>query len=406
MTIILDLETDGLWPNVTKIHCAVAYDTKLDKIVCKWGPEDYDYPEVCIGNDCLCSIKYLPEWLHKHAHELSCHNGFSFDLKVLKKVLGYEYKGLYRDTLLMSRIIWPDVEGGHSVDAWAQRFGMYKPVHEDWTQFSEEMLHRCCEDVKIQAQLWDHIQEHIKTIQKNDPRVNFETVFKMEHKVAEIMAKQYDYGWQVDLEQAFKTKDIIEREHNELEQQLMESLPIRVINVLDGKETKAFTNSGEITAIAGKWIENSNFFHKIGVKTNISTALAGDFCKVLFERMNPGSPDQIKEYLLVQGWKPLNWNYKKDRFKKDVKDKYGNKIKTAPKMPKGEEWEIVEQLTDNPKIKLIAKLYVLRHRKGLVNSFIDNTDCRTHRIHYDVISCGAATTRMLHKIVVNVPRVE
>lgn len=393
---ILDLETDGLMDTVTKVHCAVLYDTGTGEII-KFGPEDYSYPVESIiqGSGNVYNIRHLPGWLNRYCLELSCHNGIGFDLKVLKKLYNYEYKGKYFDTLLASRILWPDIEGGHSVDVWGKRFGIEKPKHEDWSVFSEEMLHRCVEDTKIQARLYEHIQDHIVEVNKKDSRVDFDKVFRLEHKVWEIMEQQHDYGWKIDLEHAFQTKDSIEKAYNGLEEQLIESLPIRVIRPNTGV-TKAHKADGGITSIAARWVDGNLFNNNI----------MGDFCKVEFKRTNPGSPDQIKEYLISQGWQPLNWNYQKDRYKKIIKDKNNKPIKTSPKLPKGEEWDIVEELTDNPKIKLVAQFYVLRHRRGLINSFIENCDNVTHRIYYDVITCGTNTARMQHKIVVNVPRVE
>lgn len=408
MAFILDIETNALWPQVSKIHCAVLRCTETDEVV-QFVPDDYPFADEKItssGEYMRCALKYLPGYLKRYCSDeiLSCHNGVGFDLKLLRKLMDYEHKGEYFDTLLASRVLWPDIEGGHSIDAWAKRFGLEKPKHEDWSEFSEEMLFRCTEDTKIQAELYRHIQQHVDDVSINDPRVDFHKVFRLEHRVWEIMERQRDYGWQMDLKHAYITKDVIEKEFEHLKEQLIKSLPIRVIKPKT-EVTKAFRKDGEITTVALNWFEGMKNWHIEPVMDYIPE-LMGDFCKVGFQSTNPGSPDQIKEYLLSQGWQPLNWNYKKDKYKKAVKDKWGKKIKTSPKMPKDEEWDIIEQITDNDKIKLVAKFYVVRHRKGLINSFIEHCDPATHRIHYDVITCGAVTTRMQHRIVVNVPRVE
>lgn len=162
--IILDLETDGLYNECTKIHCAVAYNTKSATFI-EFKPGE---------------VRQLPQYLEDIRNEgLSCHNGIGFDLKVLKKVLNYEYKGKYIDTLLLSRILWPDLEPAsyrdevtgktitsksiHGVEGWGIRLGISKPVHEDWKVFSPEMLHRCKEDVKIQAALYEKCMEEIES---------------------------------------------------------------------------------------------------------------------------------------------------------------------------------------------------------------------------------------------------
>lgn len=177
--LILDLETDGLFNECTKIHCAVAYDTVTDKFTAFLNRKEYNNGHgYSVRNNPdikLMDEGGLSEFLDK-SPQLSCHNGIGFDLKVLKKILNYQYKGQYVDTLLLSRILWPDLEPPkgsrfpHSVEAWGIRFGIAKPEHEDWSTFSPEMLHRCKEDVKIQAELYKHIQATIKQMSIKDGR--------------------------------------------------------------------------------------------------------------------------------------------------------------------------------------------------------------------------------------------
>lgn len=131
---ICDMETDGLYEHCTKIHCAVFYNTKSEEWV-EFEPSN---------------VHLLPKFM-SDCGQLCMHNGIGFDFKVLKKLLNYEYKGCYIDSLLMAQILWPDIEknegGTHSVAAWGVRFGIEKPVHEEWGYYSPEMLHRCKEDV-------------------------------------------------------------------------------------------------------------------------------------------------------------------------------------------------------------------------------------------------------------------
>ena len=114
--IIADLETDGLLPELTKIHCAVLYNTEKDT-----------YLELDPSN-----IDQLPQILDK-CSQLSFHNGVAFDLPAIEKVFQRTYTGPVFDTLLASRILWPDRIGKnpHSVESWGVQFGIEKPVHED-----------------------------------------------------------------------------------------------------------------------------------------------------------------------------------------------------------------------------------------------------------------------------------
>lgn len=383
--IIGDMEADGLYETVTKIHCAVFYD--LDKDV--WTEFTPD------------NIDLLPEWLEKNVDKLSMHNGIGYDLKVIWKIYKYRYKKYFRDTLLMSRVLWPDQDrvegcssGPHSIEAWGIRFGVPKPVHEDWSVYSPEMLHRCREDVKIQTRLFGTIKQYEAALTSVDDRIDFEGVYDLEHQVWEVIERQSDYGWCLDLPRAFDYKDELEKMMNEIDEELIPLLPHRVVRPAEDRTISLYTKSGEMTANAKKWLGDDKR-HAVG-----------DFCKVRFEPTNPGSEKQIKDYLFSHGWKPVEWNFKKDKFKKIIRGDDGQPIKTSPKLPKSpEDWEAVAEMCDNEAIKKVAFRYVVRHRKGLVESFIDNITPEG-KVHGRVITCGCNTTRMQHKIIVNIPKAE
>lgn len=388
--IILDLETNGLLDTLTKIHCAVLYDTETEQFTI-FTPDN---------------IHKLCEFLNT-CDNLSCHNGIGFDLKVLKKLYDYEYDGEYRDTLLMSRILWPDLENAkyidekgkersvknpHSVESWGVRFGIKKPEHEDWSVFTPEMLHRCKEDVKIQAKLWEHIQKHVDTLNMNDKRVDLERVFRLEHKVWQIIERQADYGWAFNLELAYKYIDELVCKIKEIDNVLLPSLPIRVVRPTE-VVTKMYTNTGQITANARKWIEQNK----------LKGDACGDFSKVQFEMMNLNSDTQVKDYLLSNGWTPKEWNVKKDKHNKPIR--VNNKlVRTSPKMPKtAEEWDEVANTIDNNNIKLLAERNKASHRLSQIQGFIENTR-QDHRIEAQANTCSTNTARMTHRIVVNVPK--
>jgi hypothetical protein len=100
------------------------------------------------------------------------HNGISYDRILLKTVLDINIPiNQVYDTLLLSRMLYPDLASPdgwkgkpkpHSLEAWGTRFGINKPTHEDWTQFSEEMLYRCHQDVLINEQLWIKMNKELK----------------------------------------------------------------------------------------------------------------------------------------------------------------------------------------------------------------------------------------------------
>ena len=137
--LVYDTESDGLLNDsptglaATRIHCAV---TKMDNKVTKYGPDD-------IGDFILTLSNVSSDTI------IVCHNQIAFDLVLMEKLYDYRHRGKVLDTLIFSRLLQPERVGRHSLDAWGERLGRQKPKHEDWTQFSPAMLHRCTVDVEI-----------------------------------------------------------------------------------------------------------------------------------------------------------------------------------------------------------------------------------------------------------------
>lgn len=382
MTVVLDIETNGLLPDCDTIHCACAYDTQTKEFV-QFDPK---------------TIHNLPMYLDT-VKVLSCHNGISFDLKVIKKVLNYDYKGQYVDTLLLSRILWPDREGGHSVAAWGEEFGVAKPSHEDWSVFSPEMAHRNKEDVKIQTQLYDHIQNTIKLFAVRDSRTEnrWEKIIAMEQKTWSLMEDSADRGWQFDLQLGYKLVDELDQKVKEIEGKLIPVLPKRVIQLTktESGATKCFKADGSYTKSTEDWFKDSTLENVLG-----------DFCRVKFEPFNIGSSDQVKTYLLSYGWFPKEWNYKKDRFNKPIRDSYNNVIKASPKVPKtSEDWEETSEACGNKDIALLAERNKAAHRRSQIQGLISSVRL-DHRIEAQASTCSTNTARMTHRIVVNIPKAD
>lgn len=131
--------------------------------------KDVDKPEV---------LRYEPERIPEGLVELVTydriigHNILTYDLPVLAKHYGLVYKGLSVDTLILSRLSNPDrvmpwgVSGPwrpHSLDAWSVRLGMQRKIeHEDWSQFSPEMMARCSHDVVINDAVYKALCKEFK----------------------------------------------------------------------------------------------------------------------------------------------------------------------------------------------------------------------------------------------------
>lgn len=369
MRIVFDTESDGLKNEATRLWCIAAIDVDTCE---EW----FFYP----GN-IESGLRLLEE-----ADEIVAHNCFNHDIPLIKKLYpNWTYKKAY-DTFIMSSLYEPDRAGGHSIDSWAKKFGLHKPVHEDWTQFSEDMRVRCQEDTRINLEVFLHLIEKMS---------GWEKAMELEFSVARVQARQEEKGVLFDVKAARKLYRHLNERLGEIDKRLYEELPERWVRQGANEIKKPFMKNGGLSKAAREWME--------GVEDHVS----GQFTRVKREPMNLNSHDQIKKYLLSQGWKPTQWNYKKDG-KKLVKGSDGKPIKTSPKLSEDSFHTVKGEVP-----KLIAERSVLLHRRGMIYNVRSNDGELTGwansiredgRISAQAIPQATNTGRYRHKTIVNVPK--
>jgi len=169
MTLVFDLETNGLLNDVTRIHCLAIYDSTTDEI------ETY--------NDEKNNKYSISEGIGKLlvADTIVGHNIIGFDLPCISKLYNY-FTPTARiiDTLILSRLYYPDrlevdskkpksnlplqLRGRHSLEAYGYRLGEYKGEFgktSDWSEWSQEMEDYCAQDVVVTTKLCDHFHKYL-----------------------------------------------------------------------------------------------------------------------------------------------------------------------------------------------------------------------------------------------------
>jgi DNA polymerase I-like protein with 3'-5' exonuclease and polymerase domains len=156
---IFDLETDGLLDTVSKIHSLVIIDVDTGEM-----------------------LSFVPEtvktglWYLNTADELIGHNVIAYDVPVLKKLGLWDGKAKVTDTLVLSRMLYPDIGeldvalmrkkalppklfASHSLKAWGHRIGEYKDDFDggDWSTWSPEMQTYCEQDVHVTLELYKRL---------------------------------------------------------------------------------------------------------------------------------------------------------------------------------------------------------------------------------------------------------
>ena len=158
MRLVFDLEANGLYEEATVIHCIVTKDIGNGDV--------YTY----YPHDIELGLEQL-----ELANEVIGHNIIDYDLRLIKKLYpSFKPFGKVFDTMILSQLLNPDRKGGHSLGQYGEELGIEKPIHEDWSQFSPEMLHRCTEDVHINHKVYNQL---IKEAYEDVEGIRYEEVF-------------------------------------------------------------------------------------------------------------------------------------------------------------------------------------------------------------------------------------
>ena len=323
MDLVLDIETDS---KHSKIWLCYTHNSETDEYVCHTTPDTL-----------------IP--LINKADRLIGHNLIGFDAPVLNKLWGTKI-GLkrVRDTLIMSRLLNPSIEGGHSLEAWGKRLGNHKVEYSriwhwlnnkpydktstDPYDAPHDSLNRfyCKQDVAVTVQLFRYLEAEL---------TGWGESVQLEHEVAAIINKQERHGFRFDEEKG---------------RILLAQL------------------SGEVADIEG---ELQSVFPPI-VEERVSEK-TGKPLKAKVTPFNPGSRQQIAERLAGLG------------------------VKFTQETEKGSTIinEKVLEGIDLPEAKLITRYLMLQKRISQVSSWFDVVQA-DGRVHGRVITNGAVTGRMTH----------
>ena len=193
------------------------------------------------------------------------HNGISFDAPVLRETWKISIMpSQVCDTLVLSRLLSPSLEGGHSLDAWGKRLGFLKGEFNDWDGgLTAEMEEYCIQDTLVTQKLYDHLTSELKS-NKFDKRS-----IDLEHKVQAIIAKQERNGFKLDEVAGITLLSTLQNKLAVIENELQSIFPAKTIERVSEKTGKPLKDKVEV--------------------------------------FNPGSRKQIGERLQEKGWKPSRY---------------------------------------------------------------------------------------------------
>lgn len=156
MAVVFDSEGNGLVREMTKFWCIVTCDEDTKGFKTFYDAPKFEWDEYYSG-----TVKDGVDFLLS-SEETVAHNLIGYDKPAIEKVFGVKWDKPYKDTLVLSRLSNPDRPGGHSIKNWAKFFGGEQKVeHEDWTQFSENMLQRCISDVRLGLKVYKYLKKEM-----------------------------------------------------------------------------------------------------------------------------------------------------------------------------------------------------------------------------------------------------
>lgn len=285
------METNGLLNETTKIHSLVIYNNTTGELI-SCTDHKYEYEQVIgaenqqlIGQPIWYGLKLLEE-----ADEISGHNIVKFDIPAIQKLYpDFKPKGKIFDTLLMSKLVYPDVgeiddrkirkglfpkklRGRYSLRAWGYRLKEYKGDYceqEDcWAEWSADMQRYCEQDVMVTQKLYNLLKS--KDIS--------EEAVKLEHQFAQILFRQEQRGVYFDKQKAIELASHLTAEKYRLEEELRLAFPPQTIE--------------------------TEFIPKVNNKTK-GYVKGVPFIKKTVIEFNPSSRQMIADRLIKKyNWKP------------------------------------------------------------------------------------------------------
>ena len=279
LDLIIDIETDGLLPDVSKIHCIGMSVVEAQAGQVFSNQEPYD----CLDD----ALEIMSS-----AKSITGHNIIGYDLPVLKKILGWTPSKSTQiiDTLVLSRLchtnlyeidvkekcIDTKLYGSHSLKAWGQRIGVLKKslgTQDDdvWHKFTPAMADYCVQDVSVSA----HLKYHFDVMEYSLEAVD------IEHKFAQIIQRQVEHGYAFNVNKAKELYVRLLKRQEELGSQLRNSYG------------SWFISEGEVTP-------------KVSNKKR-GTSKGSIYNKIKRVEFNPNSRDHISRCLMKQGWRPTEF---------------------------------------------------------------------------------------------------
>lgn len=339
--------------------------------------------------------------------------------------------------------------GPHGLEAWGYRVSKKKPGIEDWEGLHiDQYVNRCIEDTHINYGTFERLNAEIAKYFKGARKLEYwkhnrkkaVMPIAIEHGFKQDIVEQEENGVPLDIE---KAESYIPKWDAELEElrnyieSFLPDIPIPPSRLKDWQfPARPFKQDKKKGAVPSAHLEKfcvkhggddpkepwrdeeGNWWIEIEVDGERKQYKAPfpDYIKTT-EQMTVES-EHLPQYLIDKfGWKPMYWNYKIDpKTKRKVRDEKNNLVPTSPRFKDAQSGRLCPHLEslEIPFIKKVLRYRTIKHRRQTVKSTTNDIKGYLNHPRLDIDgrlpasmdTIGAATSRVTHKIVCNVPKAD
>jgi DNA polymerase-1 len=340
----------------------------------------------------------LVEFL-KNCTRIVGHNFLGFDGPVLKKLLNADFNyDCVVDTIVVSRFLNFNIEGGHGLEAWGKRLNYPKLNFDDYSQLTPEMVKYCIGDVELTYRVYKRFEKYIDNNR-------FQKALKTEHDIVLICNQMRENGFYFNKGRALELQNEIQQELNTLDASISNSFRPRIVPGVS--TTIRYNRDGNLAhSIISKYRDQLAILSEIhGERHSIVFSPGAEIQWFTVEPFNPASPKQIVERLNEAGWKPVDktkGHIQAERDLKQCRDRIKREeLKTKLEHYKIYGWKVNEENLETlpedapASARTLARRILLASRLSSLNEWLSALK-DDGAIHGSVFPIGAWTHRMSH----------
>lgn len=349
----IDIECDSLKP--TRLWCMCWEDIKTGET-----------------GECYSPNEVLSFFKRSHNGIYIGHNILGFDGPVLNRMAGTSLSAANCiDTLILSTLYSPALEGGHSLGNWGVIFKKPKGDFHDFAGgLTPEMLKYCRQDVAITTELFKKLTRVLSKIGFSEKSV------WIQHRFMALLERQKKNGFYFDGPRALSLYRDIRKAESELTERIRNVFPAQLTHVATYKSSRNLDGGH-----SKQYLRHAQEF------VRLDDIDGGGYQAFGLVDFNIGSPQQRIAKLVELGWEPQEFT---------AVTRKGGGGNPKP-FDKGDLSPSLQQFLEDkniPEVELIARWMSFNGRANMINTWMDNWNENTHCIHGSLFVAG--TLRLKH----------